>query len=222
MGRALRATEYWLACGRCFALMRYQGKISAWKDEQGFGFVSPNGGGQKAFVHIKAFLRRSPRPVDGDLITYELAKDKRNRYYAKNIQLVGESSMSLEHHKSSLIPSFFAILFLVLLFLLTLNKLVPLNLFVAYLCVSAVTFIVYAKDKLAAKNNRQRTPENILHLLSFIAGWPGAIFAQKIFRHKSKKEAFQNIFWLTVFLNFSAIAWLLLSDSGKNFINAFT
>jgi len=201
--------------------MRYQGKISGLKDDQGFGFVSPNVGGQKAFVHIKAFFQHSYRPVDGDLITYELAKDEKSRYYAKNIQFVAESSTSSEYYKPSLIPTYFAILFLVLLFLLTLNNQAPLNLFVVYFCISAITFIIYAKDKLASKNNSQRTPENTLHLLSFVGGWPGAIFSQKILHHKSKNEAFQTTFWMTVFLNFLAIAWLQLSDGGKNFINAF-
>lgn len=221
MGRIVCAPEHWAAGGRCFALMRYQGKISGWRDDQGFGFASPNGGGQKAFVHIKAFLKHSARPVEGDLITYELAKDEKNRYYAKNIQFVAESSASSAYYKPSLIPTYFAILFLVLLFLLTLNKLAPLNLFVVYLCASVFTFVIYAKDKLAAKNNNQRTPENTLHLLSFVGGWPGAIFAQKMLRHKSKKEDFQTTFWLTVFLNLLAIAWLLLSEDGKKFISAF-
>lgn len=77
MGRAVCKAEYGLASRRCFALMRYQGKISGWKDDQGFGFVSPNGGGQKAFIHINAFLKHSARPVAGDLVTYELAKDEK-------------------------------------------------------------------------------------------------------------------------------------------------
>ena len=201
--------------------MRYQGKISVWKDDQGFGFVSPNGGGLKAFVHIKAFLKHSSRPFEGDLITYELAKDDKNRYYAKNIQFVSEPSTSIKYYKSSLIPTYFAFFFLVLLFLLTLNKLASLNLFAIYLFASVITFVMYAIDKQAAKNNSQRTPENTLHLLSFIGGWPGAIFAQKILRHKSKKEAFQTTFWVTVILNFLAVVWLLFSDGGKSFIGTF-
>jgi cold shock CspA family protein len=35
--------------------MRYQGKITTWKDDQGFGFITPNMGGEPVFVHIKAF-----------------------------------------------------------------------------------------------------------------------------------------------------------------------
>lgn len=33
--------------------MRYQGRITKWKDDQGFGFIAPNGGGEPVFVHVK-------------------------------------------------------------------------------------------------------------------------------------------------------------------------
>lgn len=41
--------------------MRYQGKITDWKDDKGFGFVTPNGGGPRVFVHIKSFSSRQRR-----------------------------------------------------------------------------------------------------------------------------------------------------------------
>lgn len=53
--------------------MRYQGKITDWKDDRGFGFITPNGGGAKVFVHISAFRKSEARPVGNDLVTYELA-----------------------------------------------------------------------------------------------------------------------------------------------------
>jgi cold shock CspA family protein len=52
--------------------MRYQGKVTDWKDDRGFGFISPNGGGAKVFVHISAFRKGEARPVGNDLVTYEL------------------------------------------------------------------------------------------------------------------------------------------------------
>src|SRR3546814_19155049 len=33
--------------------MRLAGRISDWNDEKRYGFVTPNGGGDRAFVHIK-------------------------------------------------------------------------------------------------------------------------------------------------------------------------
>ena len=47
--------------------MRFQGRITNWNDDKGFGFAIPNGGGDKAFVHVKALMSKR-RPVEGDLI----------------------------------------------------------------------------------------------------------------------------------------------------------
>ena len=49
--------------------MRYQGKITNWKDEQGFGFVTPNGGGKDVFLHVKSFSRSKKRPVGNELVS---------------------------------------------------------------------------------------------------------------------------------------------------------
>jgi uncharacterized membrane protein YsdA (DUF1294 family) len=64
-----------------------------------------------------------------------------------------------------------------------------------------VTFIAYAIDKTAAARGSRRTPESTLHMLSFFGGWPGAILAQQLLRHKSSKREFRQVFWGTVTLN---------------------
>ena len=66
---------------------------------------------------------------------------------------------------------------------------------------SLVTFIVYALDKSAAKRGRRRVRERTLHLLSLLGGWPGALAAQRVLRHKCSKGRFLVVFWLTVVLN---------------------
>lgn len=77
-----------------------------------------------------------------------------------------------------------------------------------YLGASLLSIAVYALDKSAAVAGRRRTPENTLHLLALVGGWPGALFAQQWLRHKSRKTSFRVVFWLTVVLNIVALGWL--------------
>jgi uncharacterized membrane protein YsdA (DUF1294 family)/cold shock CspA family protein len=194
--------------------MRYQGKLINWKDDQGFGFVIPNGGGEKAFVHIKAFTERSKRPENGDLINYELSKDNKGRQTAKNIQMVNAQAVN-KSSKNSVWLELILITLLISILLISayFNKL-PIKISIWYLTVSLITFAIYGKDKLAAKFDYWRTSENTLHILSIIGGWPGAMVAHKLLRHKSKKEEFRFTFWVTVIVNFISLLWLLTSYAG--------
>jgi uncharacterized membrane protein YsdA (DUF1294 family) len=77
-----------------------------------------------------------------------------------------------------------------------------------YICLSVITFLFYAFDKSAAISRNWRTRENTLHLLSLAGGWPGALIAQQLLRHKTSKESFVIAFWLTVALNVCGfVAW---------------
>jgi uncharacterized membrane protein YsdA (DUF1294 family) len=82
-------------------------------------------------------------------------------------------------------------------------------LFGGYVVLSVVTFVAYGLDKSAAEKGRWRTPENTLHLLSLLGGWPGALVGQRVFRHKTRKQPFRAIFWVTAIANSVAVAWLL-------------
>ena len=199
--------------------MRYQGKITNWKDDQGFGFVTPNGGGQKAFVHIKAFSNRSNRPTEGDIITYELATDERNRFFAKNIRFAGNTTTSSTSSKPSSLGTYFTITFCLLIALSALLGRLPLAIVGLYFTSSIVTFLAYAIDKSAAQNDRWRTKESTLHLFGLVGGWPGALLAQKTLRHKSKKQEFQTVFWVTVIANCFTLGWLLVTKSGSTFLS---
>ena len=88
----------------------------------------------------------------------------------------------------------------------------PPVIFFLYLGASFVAFIAYAWDKSAARNDRWGTAEQTLHLFSLLGGWPGALAARQIFRHKSKKRSFIARFWATAVLNIAALAWLLSSQ----------
>lgn len=187
--------------------MRYQGKVTNWKDEQGFGFVTPNGGGQRAFVHISAFSKRSNRPVENDLITYELATDETGRLYAKNIRFVGEATPYNIHSKLHMFLTLASLCVLLILMAISQQTVLIAK---AYVIAATVTFIAYALDKAAAKKSLRRTSENTLHLLALIGGWPGAMIAQKLLRHKSIKKEFRLVFWVTVGINLFVLGWLVL------------
>ena len=85
-----------------------------------------------------------------------------------------------------------------------------------YTAISLLTFVVYAIDKRAARKNRWRIPEAQLHLLALLGGWPGAIIAQQVLRHKSVKPLFRIIFWISVGLNIAFVYWLLLHGEGES------
>ncbi|MCX2758766.1 DUF1294 domain-containing protein [Vibrio sp. Sgm 22] len=83
-----------------------------------------------------------------------------------------------------------------------------------YLVIGVVTFFVYAKDKRAAINGNWRVPEKTLHILSVAGGWLGALIAQDKLRHKTQKQPFRAIYWLTVAMNVAAFVWTL-TPSGQ-------
>jgi uncharacterized membrane protein YsdA (DUF1294 family) len=67
-----------------------------------------------------------------------------------------------------------------------------------YICVSPFTILNYYKDKQAAINGDWRIPEMKLHYLEMMGGWPGALVAQQLWRHKTIKKSYQLTFTLIV------------------------
>ena len=160
--------------------MRYQGRITTWKDEQGFGFITPNGGGAPIFVHFKTFSNsRQRRPTGNELVTYELTTDERRRSRAVNVAFVGERRVERSTVGSRWAPTAFVTLFLVFVAGAVFTGKLPLAVFGVYFAASVIAFVAYAFDKSAAENDRWRTQESTLHLFGLIGGWPGALLAQK-------------------------------------------
>lgn len=85
-----------------------------------------------------------------------------------------------------------------------------------YGIVSLLAFLLYWSDKRKARAEQWRTPENVLHALEFAGGWPGALLAQQVFRHKTRKVSFQMVFWLIVLLH--QIFWIDMLFLGANLL----
>ena len=193
--------------------MRYLGRLHEWNDDKGFGFVTPNGGGTRTFVHIKAFERATRRPVTGDLVSYELASDAKGRSNAAKVRFAAQTAAKPQGTGGRFPGTVVGCVSLALFAAAGLVHWVPAVVPLLYLAMSLVTYVVYAMDKSAAQRNQRRTPENMLHLFALLGGWPGALIAQDQLRHKSVKAAFRFAFWITVILNLVALAWLLHSGN---------
>ena len=55
-----------------------------------------------------------------------------------------------------------------------------------YPLVSLISLLLYWQDKRQAQGNTWRTPEKVLHASELLGGWPGALVAQQLFRHKTR------------------------------------
>jgi len=197
--------------------MRYKGKINNWKNDRGFGFIVPDGGGAQVFVHISSFTNRQRRPSGNEIVTYELRSDAKGRPQAKKVLFAGEYLPAASSPVCRVGTLLLAAAFLFFVSAAALAGRVPKAVLWIYLVASAITFLFYTLDKSAAINNRWRIQESTLHLLELIGGWPGAMVAQRLLRHKSKKQSYRIVFWITVALN-CCVFVMLLTRSGAEIL----
>lgn len=181
-----------------------KGTLTQWDDAKGYGFITPDGGGARLFVHIKAFGLRPQRPFVGERLSYREGQDGQGKRRALDVRSLGSATPPPPTPRDGgrvllLIPAYAG-------FVLACHLAwgVPNWFWGAYSAMSMATFIVYALDKRAAARGEWRVAENTLHALALACGWPGALLAQQLLRHKSVKPRFRRLFWSTVVLNIAA------------------
>jgi uncharacterized membrane protein YsdA (DUF1294 family)/cold shock CspA family protein len=198
--------------------MRMEGTLKSWDDDRGFGFITPRSGGPDVFVHISAIGPVPPggaRPRAGQGASFEVEPGPEGKPRARDVRLLRMTKDQIKANASAggrpgrarLSSRLWAVpAFLVLFALASIVWRAPGLMVMAgvYLVASVITFAVYAWDKSAAKRGTRRVPENSLHVLALLCGWPGALVAQEALRHKSSKTSFLIVFWVTVALNVAA------------------
>jgi uncharacterized membrane protein YsdA (DUF1294 family)/cold shock CspA family protein len=190
--------------------MRREGKIVKWNDERGFGFISTSEAGDSVFVHISSFSRGERRPSLNEAVSYTPAFDGQGRPRACDVRFIVSARPVRQIPRLGIALALaFAVSFLIVLAGLAAVGWLELSWLALYYLASLRTYRVYARDKLAAQNGRSRTPESWLHLMSLIGGWPGALIAQVLLRHKTRKTSFLIGYWFTVIFNCIALGIII-------------
>lgn len=185
-----------------------RGVLTKWDDERGFGFLKPAAGGRDVFVHATA-IRPGRRPKDGDQFEYEVttdAKGRRKAAWARPVNRSRSGSDSWRARRLAILPALALLVALIPLILAGLPVIIPLG----YLVMSLLTWWLYYRDKRAAIAGTWRISEQTLQLAALLGGWPGALVAQQVLRHKNRKRSFQLVFWAMVALNLAALLAIVL------------
>ncbi|HKJ60850.1 MAG TPA: cold shock and DUF1294 domain-containing protein [Hyphomicrobiales bacterium] len=185
-----------------------RGRITDWNDDRGFGFIEPESGGERVFLHISGMVRGSRRPAIGDVVSYVITRTSDGKTRAANVRPAGFAAAWNALMSRRVLLSIVALSVFPVLWWFVKQGGFPALLFWFVTGMSLVTFALYGLDKWTAIRETQRTPENTLHICALLGGWPGALLAQQVFRHKSSKRSFQITFWFTMVLNCGVLGFM--------------
>ncbi len=184
-----------------------QGILVKWNDARGFGFLTPDEGGDDIFIHASSFASGERRPRQGDRIIYTLDENSERRR-AKTSRYPGLSARQLRYLGFILAGIGSGLVISQAAGLIRLGFVTN-----AYLIVSLITFAAYWADKKRAEEDMWRIAETSLHVMAILGGWPGALLAQRALGHKTRKRGFQVFLWTIVSVHVAA--WIFWFTYGR-------
>ncbi|MGO4762746.1 DUF1294 domain-containing protein [Cupriavidus sp. 2KB_3] len=183
--------------------MKKAGRIKSWHADKGYGFIDIHADLKDVFFHVSALQTRSGQPKPGDRVSFELARGKDGRMQALNVAIAGAPKSG--GGGANWLPALIGLAALAIIVVGALRGDLPRQAGIVSVLASVIAFLAYADDKARANRKAWRIPEANLHLIALCGGWPGALAAQHLLRHKNRKQAFQVVFWGTVALNIGAL-----------------
>lgn len=77
------------------------------------------------------------------------------------------------------------------------------------LVASLATFVLFGVDKAQAKRDGLRVPENLLHGMALLGGFPGGFAGRAAFHHKTRKPAFAWVLWISLAIHLVVVLMVL-------------
>ena len=84
--------------------MRFEGTLSKWNDDRGFGFIQPTEGGQELFAHVSAFPRDGQRPQLNEKLSFEVTLGQGGKKQAVAIQRPNSGAEPSNNHRRAPSP----------------------------------------------------------------------------------------------------------------------
>lgn len=90
----------------------------------------------------------------------------------------------------------------------------PAGIAAAYAGASLAALALFAWDKAQARRGGRRVSEFTLHAVEVVGGWPGALLAARLFRHKTRKRSYRAVTWAIVALHLVGWWWWWRRSAG--------
>jgi uncharacterized membrane protein YsdA (DUF1294 family)/cold shock CspA family protein len=200
---------------------RFEGTIASWNQDRGFGFITPANGGARVFVHVRALPHGARVPQVGDELTYEIERTSDGKTRARFVRLAGSRRTQTYGQVRTNILSYLPLVLFAIIYAVVQALWHPYYwVLLVYVGTSLICVLIYWADKAAAAQGGWRVSESALLLLGLAGGWPGAIIAQRLFHHKTRKRSFQAAFAGSIVVNI--LAFVILTSPLLGSLTNFT
>ncbi len=185
-----------------------QGEISQWFEEDGYGYIRPELSKKHHYFFDASSVSGDVRAIFvGAEVHFEVITGDNGKPQAVNVILPakpGAAVVLLQVLCFALVP-------LVLIGWILHESPVLIG---TYVLMSVLTYWIYWLDKQRALADQSRISGWQLHLLALLGGWPGALCAQQVLRHKTRNMGFVFSFWFIVLIHTIVLIDLALPKHG--------